>query len=123
MPSWKTSPRPRSVDLGAALAASADALAGLNAAGLGDRRMAARAADRVEMLALSVGDAIEVNWRIGADQLDIPLNPAIGGKLMVARPDPPIPLGRARSPCSARPPSSSKKLLEEWIAWLNENSG
>src|SRR5687767_1161439 len=61
------------VQLGSALAASANTLAGLNAAGLGDVAMAQRAAE-VEMLALSVGDAIELNWRISVDQLDIPLN-------------------------------------------------
>ncbi|MCP4382525.1 MAG: MBL fold metallo-hydrolase, partial [Hyphomicrobiales bacterium] len=69
------------IQLETALATSAGALATLNAAALGSPKQAALAA-KTEMLALSVGDAIEVNWRIGADQLDIPLNPNFDGDFM-----------------------------------------
>jgi hypothetical protein len=58
------------VRLAPLLAACANALSALNAGGLGKPEKIQLAAT-VEMMALSVGDAIEVNWRIGADQLDI----------------------------------------------------
>ncbi|MGZ8998933.1 MAG: hypothetical protein ACXW2T_08770, partial [Allosphingosinicella sp.] len=56
--------RTRAINLATALASSAGALAAANAKGLGSPETARQAA-RAEMLALSVGDAIEVNWRIG----------------------------------------------------------
>lgn len=108
------------IQLGAALAASANALAGLKAANLGDADMAARAAE-VEMLALSVGDAIEVNWRVGADQLDIPLNKPFNGKFMVARPDKPIKLGSLKITVLGPTAKQLKELRKDWIAWLKKN--
>lgn len=108
------------VQLGAALAISANALTGLNAAGLGDKAMAWRAAE-VEMLALSVGDAIEVNWRIGKDQLGIPLNPAFAGALMVARPDLPIPLGSLTITVLGPTAEQLEELRKDWITWLRKS--
>jgi beta-lactamase superfamily II metal-dependent hydrolase len=107
------------VQLGAALAASANTLAGLNAAGLGDPG-AVRQAERVEMLALSVGDAIEVNWRIGADQLGIPLNPDFGGKLMVARVGQPVQLGSLSITVLGPTSKQLRELRKDWITWLNK---
>ena len=107
------------MQLGSALAASANALAGLNAAGLGDVAMAQRAA-AVEMLALSVGDAIEVNWRIGADQLDIPLNRDFGGKMMVARPAQPIRLGSLTITVLGPTAKQLEELRKDWIGWLKK---
>jgi beta-lactamase superfamily II metal-dependent hydrolase len=108
------------VRLGQALTASANALAGLNAAGLGSIAMAQRAVE-VEMLALSVGDAIEVNWRIAPDQLAIPLNPDFGGELMVARPTQPIQLGSLTITVLGPTAEQLKKLRDEWIAWLEKS--
>jgi beta-lactamase superfamily II metal-dependent hydrolase len=108
------------VQLGQALVASANALAGLNAAGLGDIGMTQRAAE-VEMLALSVGDAIEVNWRIGADQLAIPLNPNFGGQLMMARPAQPIQLGSLTITVLGPTGKQLEELRDDWIAWLKKS--
>jgi len=110
----------KKVELGAALTASANALTGLKAANLGDPGMAARAA-AVEMLALSVGDAIEVNWRIGKDQLDIPLNRPTKGKLMVARPQQSIRLGSLRITVLGPTATELRELREDWIEWLEKN--
>jgi len=109
------------IQLGSALATSAGALAALNAAALGDPRQAALAAE-VEMLALSVGDAIEVNWRIGADQLDIPLNPDFGGNFMVARPAGPIHLGSLTVTVLGPTAKQLKELRKEWIIWLRKSN-
>ena len=109
------------VQLGSALAASANTLAALNAAALGDARMTHLAAE-VEMLALSVGDAIEVNWRIGEDQLDIPLNPDFDGKMMVARPAEPIRLGSLTITVLGPTATELEELRKEWIAWLEKRA-
>jgi beta-lactamase superfamily II metal-dependent hydrolase len=109
-----------SVELGSALTASANALAALNAGGLGDQHLVRQAAE-VGMLALSVGDAIEVNWRIGADQLDIPLNRDFDGLLMVARPDRPIQLGSLTITVLGPTAKQLEKLREDWITWLRKS--
>ncbi|MBX5161394.1 hypothetical protein HJB89_30450 [Rhizobium sp. NZLR8] len=106
-----------SVQLGSALAASANAMAGLNAAGLGTPEMV-RNAERVEMLALSVGDAIEVNWRIGDDQLSIPLNPDFAGNFMVARPKKPIELGSMTITVVGPTKVQLEVLRNDWVDWL-----
>ncbi|GAA3102966.1 MBL fold metallo-hydrolase [Rhizobium viscosum] len=112
--------RSEDIKLDGALAASANALAGLNAAGLGTSE-AARAAERAEMLALSVGDAIEVNWRVGDDQLGIPLNPDVNGAMMVARPKDPIALGSMQITVLGPTKVELKELRKQWIAWLKGN--
>lgn len=108
----------KKMKIGEVLAASAGALAGLNAAALGDKRTIALAAE-VEMLALSVADAIEVNWRIGADQLNIPLNPDFGGALMTARPAAPIKLGSLDIFVLGPTGEELEKLKEDWLDYLN----
>jgi beta-lactamase superfamily II metal-dependent hydrolase len=105
------------VQLGAALSASAGALAGLNAAGLGSFEGAQKAAE-VEMLALSVGDAIEVNWRISDKQLGIPLNKAFGGKMMTARRKQPIALGSLAVTVLGPTAKQLEVLRKDWIKWL-----
>jgi beta-lactamase superfamily II metal-dependent hydrolase len=110
--------RTEAVDIGATLAASAGVLSGLNAA-LADPAAAAIAAE-VRMLGLSVGDAIELNWRIGDNQLGIPLNPDFNGKLMTARPGQPIALGSLSITVLGPTAAELRKLREEWIAWLKE---
>jgi beta-lactamase superfamily II metal-dependent hydrolase len=115
----ETISKTQEVELGTALATSSDALAGLNAAGLGDKDMAWRAAE-VQMLALSVGDAIEVNWRIGEAQLDIPLNSPFEGELMTARPGEPISLGSLSITVLGPTAEQLEKLREDWIKWLRK---
>lgn len=112
----------RDIDLGTALAASAGALASANAMGLGSTKTAYHAA-RAEMLALSVGDAIEVNWRIGANQLDIPLNPPANGELLTASlPGQPVPLGSLTITVLGPTAKELKKLKQFWIKWLDDNA-
>jgi beta-lactamase superfamily II metal-dependent hydrolase len=108
------------VELGSALTASANALAALDAGALGDQHLASQAAE-VEMLALSVGDAIEVNWRIGADQLDIPLNREFDGDLMVARPDKAIKLGSLSITVLGPTAKQLEELRADWIKWLRKS--
>jgi beta-lactamase superfamily II metal-dependent hydrolase len=116
----------RGIALGSALASSAETLGSLNAAGLGNREMTA-SFERVQMLALSVGDAIEVNWRIGKDQLGIPLNTPSKrkDKFLVARPKATIPLGSMDITVLGPTKVELEELRTEWIAWLEakEKSG
>lgn len=116
----ETIAKTKSVQLGSMLTASAGALSALNAAALGNPEQAALAA-KTEMLALSVGDAIEVNWRIGADQLDIPLNPDFDGEFMVARPDQPIQLGSMTVTVLGPTAKQLRELRKEWVAWLKKS--
>lgn len=114
--------RTRAIDLGTALASSAGALSAANAKGLGSAQTARQAA-RAEMLALSVGDAIEVNWRVGSSQLDIPLNAPADGKLLTASvPGKPIQLGSLTITVLGPTSKELKKLREEWIKWLEANT-
>lgn len=112
----------RDINLGTALGASAGALTSANAMGLGSPETAYHAA-RAEMLALSVGDAIEVNWRIGAGQLDIPLNSPAGGKLLTAsRPGRPVPLGALTITVLGPTEKELRVLKQSWLKWLDENT-
>lgn len=108
------------VDLGAALAASANVLAGLDAAGLANAEQR-EIVSATQMLALSVGDAIEVNWRIGPDQLGIPLNTPAGGKLMTARLNQTVALGTLNIRVLAPTAKYLEELRDEWIAWLKKS--
>lgn len=112
--------RTQAVELGSALAASANILTGLNAALSGGSAAASIAAE-AQMLALSVGDAIQVNWRIGANQLDIPLNPEFGGKLMTARPRNKIKLGSLSITVLGPTKTQLEKLRSDWLAWLERS--
>ena len=112
--------RSEQINLGNALSASAGVLAGLNAAALGDRGAQAIASE-VQMLGLSVGDALEVNWRIGADQLGIPLNPDFGGALMTARPRTPIALGSLQISVPGPTVKQLRELRKDWVAWLRKS--
>ncbi|RYD92350.1 MAG: MBL fold metallo-hydrolase [Sphingomonadales bacterium] len=112
--------RSEQVDLGAALASSAGALSGLNAATLGGPE-AQQLVSETRMLALSVGEAIEVNWRIGPDQLNIPLNPDFGGKLMTARPNKAIQLGTLKITVLGPTAEELRELRKTWIDWLKKS--
>ncbi|MEG3180244.1 ComEC/Rec2 family competence protein [Sphingomonas sp. LT1P40] len=112
--------RTEQVDLGTALASSAGVLSGLNAAALGGRE-AQQIASETRMLALSVGEAIELNWRIGRDQLGIPLNPEFAGELMTARPNTPITLGALKITVLGPTAKQLTALRKAWIVWLNKS--
>lgn len=109
--------------LTSALTTSADILGGLTVGGKVDAKKLANA-ERVRMLANSVGDALEVNWRISDAQLGIPLNPAYGGKFMVARAAK-LNLG-AISVTVVAPTSKELKELRDgpkgWNEWLGKNA-
>lgn len=113
--------RTEAINLGAALGASAGVLSGLSAAGLGTAASMQVARD-AQMLALSVGDAIEVNNRIAADQLDIPLNPAFGGKLMTAHQSAPIALGAMSINVLGPTNEELRALRKDWVKWLRKNA-
>lgn len=114
--------RTEAIDLGSALAATANVLAGLNAALVGGVQASALAAE-AQMLALSVGDAIEVNWRISTDQLGIPLNPAFNGELMTARSDQQIQLGSMSVSVLGPTSKQLRELRKKWIDWLHNSAG
>jgi len=107
------------INLENALHQSAQALSGLNAGTFGTAESAALAA-HTEMLALSVGDAIEVNWRIGSDQLDIPLNPTTDGDLMLAQPDEAIELGDLKITVLGPTNKEMRELRKTWNDWVAE---
>ncbi|MCP4385902.1 MAG: hypothetical protein GY798_31580, partial [Hyphomicrobiales bacterium] len=87
----------------------------------GSPKQAALAA-KTEMLALSVGDAIEVNWRIGADQLDIPLNPNFDGDFMVADARALIRLGSLEITVLGPTSAELEELRDKaWIPWLKKS--
>lgn len=111
--------RTEAIDLGTALGSSATMLSGLGAA-LPEDHAAAAVAAEARMLALSVGDAIELNWRAGPDQLGIPLNePEKGGLLTAASTVPSLgTIGlRVLGPTNKQ----LAELREEWVAWLRKN--
>lgn len=105
--------------LSSALGSSATVLAALNIAGMAtpDER---EALESTRMLAQSVGDALEVNWRISDKQLNIPLNPAYDGEFMVARKDP-LSVGSLSVKVVAPTAKELKKLRAEWNAWLDDH--
>lgn len=111
----------KKIKVGSALSASAGALAGLNAAGGGTSESMALAAE-TEMLALSVADAIEVNWRIGADQLGIPLNPPAKGGLMTAQLGKPVRLGSLEITVLGPASKQLEELREDWVEYLTKKA-
>lgn len=106
-------------DLGAALADNARMFSNIYLASQGGSSAQTLVAEIGE-LALSVGDAIEVNWRIGKDQLDIPLNKDFGGKFMIARKKP-VQLGGASILVLGPTAKQLTELRKEWVDWLRNS--
>lgn len=85
--------------------------------------VSANVADRMSFLGQSVGDAIEVSRRIGAKQLNIPLNPEFGGDFVVRKAGAPnIGLGDF----NIRVLGPTKRELDElevvWDKWLDDKA-
>ncbi len=73
-------------------------------------------------LALSQAQAIQLSRRIGADQLNIPLNAEFGGKLMFVRSDNvSIGLGALTIRVIGPFKENLAKLRKEWNTWLTAN--
>ncbi len=87
-----------------------------------DRQMQAFASARPD-LATSERQAIQLSRRIGADQLDIPLNPPADGKLLFARDGAaPFPLGGFTVSLLAPFEEDLERLRDEWNEWLEDNA-
>lgn len=91
---------------------------------LSGSRAAARGLGRIQQeLATSVREAIEVSRRVGAKQLNIPLNPEFDGKLILVR-DPPGPeatLGGMSIYVVGPFASDVTRLRRDWNDWLESH--
>ncbi len=75
-------------------------------------------------LITSIGEAIQVSRRISPKQLNIPLNPRSGGKLMMQRKSqPPIAIGDLNITVIGPTPGHLKELQDEWNTWLRSAKG
>jgi Metallo-beta-lactamase superfamily len=73
-------------------------------------------------IALSKGQAIQLSKRLKPDQLNIPLNKRVGGKLVMSRKGAkPIKIGSLTIRIIAPFQSDLLKLRKEWNEWLAEN--
>lgn len=99
-----------------ALAAAGAVLSGADVAKLREAGL-----DQSE-LATSIAEAIKVSRRIGAKQLDIPLNAPARGKLMMVRPrQRATSLGGMRITIIGPVPKHLTALRKEWNSWLSKN--
>ena len=74
-------------------------------------------------LATSIPEAIKLSRRIGSRQLNVPLNPEFGGKLMLVRDALPTTTVGSMSLFVIGPfQADLKKLRDDWNAWLDENT-
>jgi len=79
-----------------------------------------RVAEAINGLGTSVPQAIAVSRRIGSKQLNIPLNPDAGGKLMMRRNgQPPIAVGSLKLTILGPSGPDLEKLRDEWKTWLD----
>jgi hypothetical protein len=75
-------------------------------------------------LATSMGEAVRLSRRIGAKQLNIPLNPDADGKLMLRTDGAgPIALGSLSITVIGPAKEDLKKLRDEWNKWLQTAKG
>lgn len=72
-------------------------------------------------LALSEGDAIRLSRRVGAKQLNIPLNPDYDGRLMFHAGDDPLRVGGMRMWVIGPYASELSELRKRWNEWLQAN--
>lgn len=101
-----------------------DAAAMATAFALSRDPAALAAAEDFRMLALSVGQAIAVNGRIGKGQLDIPLNPPAKGKLMLwEKPAGPIKLGKMQATVLGPTAKELETLRGFWNKYLKTKKG
>jgi beta-lactamase superfamily II metal-dependent hydrolase len=79
-------------------------------------------AERHRDLATSVPQGIRLSRRVGAEQLQIPLNHAFGGKLAMVRDgQQPIPLGSVSLTVIGPFEADLQTLRDEWNKWLEDN--
>jgi beta-lactamase superfamily II metal-dependent hydrolase len=75
-------------------------------------------------LATSMGEAVRLSRRIGAKQLNIPLNPEFDGKLMMLKDAAPIAtLGSMSITIIGPSKTDLKNLRDEWNEWLKSVKG
>jgi len=80
--------------------------------------------DLFSQLANSMKEAVQVSRRIGAKQLNIPLNEAFGGKLVRRHSQSaPIELGDLTIDVLGPTTKRLKELKEKWIRWLDSEKG
>ena len=80
-----------------------------------------RAVDQRE-LTESVGEAIQLTRRVGAEQLGIPVNRSFGGELIMIRDTPQqIPLGAMKVTVIGPFKADLEKFRDEWNEWLDQN--
>ena len=104
-------------DIGDTLAAMATVLAG------SDHGDLLEAASAQADLATSVMQAIQVSRRIGAKQLNIPLNPDSDKKLMMRRANQtPIRVGSMRFTVLGPTGANLLRLRRDWKTWLDEHA-
>ncbi|MEO9875134.1 MAG: MBL fold metallo-hydrolase [Anderseniella sp.] len=85
--------------------------------------VASRLADRLKFLGQSVGDAIELSRRIGAKQLNIPLNPEFGGEFVLRkRHQDPFDLGDLAVTVLGPTQSDMNQFEKKWNSWLRDNA-
>jgi len=98
------------------LAATATILSG------SDNPIFRRIAQERRDLANSVPQALKVSKRVGKNQLNVPLNPDFGGKLMLVHDNiPSIPLGSITLRVLGPFPEDLRKLRTEWNTWLRDH--
>jgi len=101
-----------------ALAAVAPILAGSDLPGI--RSEALKQSELIN----SIGEAIRVSRRISPKQLNIPLNPRAGGKLLMQRKNqPPIKIGDLRITIIGPTAAHLEELQAEWNTWLRSAKG
>ena len=94
------------------------ASAGILAASTDPRLLAASVEHRE--LAQSVRQALDVSRRVGADQLNIPLNKSFGGKLGMVRGKKKIQIGDLEFRLIGPFEADVRKLRDDWDDWLRE---
>lgn len=115
--------RSRSVDLNLPdIASVLSRTASLASGGAGHSELL-RAAQANDLLAQSVGEAIQVNRRIGAKQLNIPLNPEFDGGFMLRKAGgPEVKVGAIQVHVLGPTASHMQRLKTEWIEYLREKT-
>jgi beta-lactamase superfamily II metal-dependent hydrolase len=73
-------------------------------------------------LATSIRQGVMLSHRLNASQLNIPLNPQFGGKLVMVRPGmAAVPFGSSQVSVVGPFKADVAKLRREWKAWLDDN--
>lgn len=88
----------------------------------GKETTSASLANRMHFLGQSVGDAIELGRRVGAKQLDIPVNPEFDGSFITRKQNQDtFSIGGFEITILGPTTAELNKMGDFWDAWLNEN--